>query len=422
VKRFAAVVVIGLVMASAGSAAAATTSLDRHGTVLLDGRRIFPIVLAKGPEADGLTKVAAAGVNFVKVGPAGAWNDAAIAETIAANRAAAANGLHTWVNLSSLSTVAPWSWQADQLRHVIGSLEADPSGTAIGLWKGADEPWRFRVRPSSLRFAYCLGTGRGRRAWCAGETPADRDHLWVTVQAPRGGIPGLARYSAVTDVHGINRYPIAIGDADPNLRDVGLWTNRLGWATPNRAVWTTLQVCWTWSYDAIGNFALPTREQERFMIYHAIVNGARALAFYGGNNPKCWGPFDAVGGWNWSFWNGVLEPLVREIGASSPLASALVQPGSTRALATSDPMTQAISRRGRKGELWVIAARSGEEREEVAITGLPAWAARADVYTEGRSVSAVNGTLTDSFGRWGVHVYRFQRSSRVAIRYSRQGS
>ena len=92
-KRFAAFV-IGLVMASAGSAAAATTSIDRHGTVLLDGRRIFPIVLAKGPEADGLAEVAAAGANFVKVGPAGAWNDAAIAETIAANRAAAANGLH----------------------------------------------------------------------------------------------------------------------------------------------------------------------------------------------------------------------------------------------------------------------------------------------------------------------------------------
>ena len=158
------------------------------------------------------------------------------------------------------------------------------------------------------------------------------------------------------------------------------------------------------------------------MIYHAIVNGARALAFYGGNNLKCWGPFDAVGGWNWTFWNGVLEPLVREIGAASPLAPALVQPGSTRALATSDPMTQAISRRGRNGDLWVIAARSGEDREQVAITGLPAWTTSADVYTEARSVRTVEGTLTDSFGRWAVHVYRLQRSSRVAIRYSRQGS
>jgi hypothetical protein len=412
VKRVALATFVALMAAAAGPAAAATTRLDRHGTVLLDGRRIFPIVLAKGPPADGFPEIAAAGVNFVKVGPAGAWNDAEIAEAIAANRAAAAHGLYTWVNLSSLGAVAPWSWDAELLRHVIGSLKGDPSGTAIGMWKGADEPLRFRVPFSALRFAYCLGTGRGPRAWCAGEAPLDSQHLWVTVQAPRGPVPRLTRYSAVTDVHGVNRYPVAIGDPDPDLDDVGRWTNLVHWTTPSRAVWTTLQICWTWSYDAVGNFALPTLEQERFMIYDAIVNGARALAFYGGNNPKCWGPFDALRGWNWSFWDGVLEPLVREIGAASPIAPALVQPGSTRWLRSSDPTTQVISRRGRAGELWVIAARSGEESEEVAISGLPRWATQAEVYTEGRSVSAASGVLVDRFDRWAVHVYRFRRAGR----------
>jgi hypothetical protein len=409
VKRVVLAALVVLLTAAAGSAAAATTRLDRHGTVLLEGRKIFPIVLAKGPPADGFPEVAAAGVNFVKVGPAGAWSEAEIAETIAANRAAAAHGLHTWVNLSSLSTVAPWSWQGELLRHVIGSLEADASSSAIGMWKGADEPWKFRISPSSLRFAYCLATGRGRRAWCAGEMPLESKRLWVTVQAPRGPVPRLARYSAVTDIHGVNRYPIAIGDPHPDLDDVGRWTNLLHWTTPSRAVWTTLQICWTWSYDAVGNFALPTLEQERFMIYDAIINGARALAFYGGNNPKCWAPFDALGGWNWTFWNRVLEPLVREVGGGSPLAPALVQPGSTRWLRSSDPTTQAISRRGRGGELWVIAARSGEESEAVTLTGLPRWATRAEVYTEGRSVEAAKGALTDTFGQWAVHVYRFRR-------------
>ena len=407
-RRFLVAVAV-LVVVAAGPAAAATARLDRHGTVLLDGRRMFPIVLAKGPPADGLAEVAAAGVNFVKVGPAGEWSDAEITAAIAENRAAAANGVYTWVNLSSLSAVAPGGLREELLRQVVGSLEADPSGAAIGMWKGADEPWRYRVPPSSLRFAYCLATGRGRRSWCAGRAPIDSDHLWVTVQAPRGGIPGLARYSPVTDVHGINRYPNAIGDPDPDLRDVGVWTDRLRWATPSRAVWTTLQICWTWSYDAAVNIALPTREQERFMIYHAIVNGARALAFYGGGNPKCWGPFDALRGWNWTFWDSVLEPLVREIGPGSPFAPALVRPGSTRALPTSDPMTQAISRRGHGRDLWVIAVHSGEESEDVTIRRLPRWATHAEVYTEGRSIQAAGGALTDSFGRWGVHVYRFRR-------------
>ena len=92
-------------------------------------------------------------------------------------------------------------------------------------------------------------------------------------------------------------------------------------------MWTTLGICWTWSYDAAGNVQLPTREQQRFMVYDAILNGARALAFYGGQNPKCWGQLDAAGGWNWTYWERVLEPLVREISAASPLAPALEEPG-----------------------------------------------------------------------------------------------
>jgi hypothetical protein len=404
-------VVVSLVCALAvtSSAAAAVTRLDRHGTVLLDGRKTFPIVLAKGPPAGGLREVAAAGVNFVKVGPAkGPWSDADISDAIGWNRAAAAAGIHTWINLSSLGRARPGGWHEALLRHVVGSLEADASGSAIAMWKGVDEPWKFRVRPPSLRFAYCLMTGRGQRRWCAGRRPIDRKHLWVTVQAPRAGVWSLASYSEVTDIHGVNHYPIAIGDPDPDLAEVGAWTNVLRWATPSRAVWTTLQVCWSWSYDAAGNVALPTFEQERFMAYDAIVNGARALAFYGGHNPKCWSALDAAGGWNWTFWERVLEPLVRDIGAGSPLAPALVNAGSTRQLATSDPTVQAISRRGRDGETWVIATSKLEASGPVTISGLPAAASSASVYTESRSVPVANGSLTDTFDRWSVHVYRLR--------------
>jgi len=54
------------------------TSLDSSGTVLVNGAKVFPIVLAKGPPrgattpsgADGLREVVDAGVNVLKVGPA----------------------------------------------------------------------------------------------------------------------------------------------------------------------------------------------------------------------------------------------------------------------------------------------------------------------------------------------------------------
>jgi hypothetical protein len=61
-----------LVVLLADAAAAATTQFDKDGTTLVDGRKVFPIVLAKGPElesttptgADALDEVVDAGVNF----------------------------------------------------------------------------------------------------------------------------------------------------------------------------------------------------------------------------------------------------------------------------------------------------------------------------------------------------------------------
>jgi hypothetical protein len=400
------------------AAVAASTRLDANGTVLLDGRKVFPIVLAKGPErgattpsgGDALSEVAAAGVNFVKVGPGtGTWTGADIADALAWNREAAARGLYTWVNLATLARAQPGTWRAALLRKVIGSLERDPSASALGMWKGADEPWRYRTTVPSLRFAYCIATSRGDRRWCAGKRPADSDHLWVTVQPARGSGPDLARYSRVTDVHGVNHYPVALGNPNPDLREVGRWTDILRWATPNQAVWTTLGICWRWSYDVHGNYALPSRHEQRYMIYSAILNGARSLAFYGGNLRQCWNETDARYRWSWTYWEHVLEPLVREIGALSPLAPALVNPGTTVVLPTSDPTVQAISRRGAGGDLWVIAARSGEGTQPVAIGGLPLDASTAEVYTENRAVTLAGGILADTFDRWDVHVYRVSR-------------
>ena len=89
------------------------------------------------------------------------------------------------------------------------------------------------------------------------------------------------------------------------------------------------------------------------MLYDAILNGARSIAFYGGNNPNCWTTTDGQFGWNWSFWSSVLKPLLGEINSLSPLAPALVNPATTQTLPASDATTQAISRQGNSGDLWV---------------------------------------------------------------------
>jgi hypothetical protein len=408
VKGLATVAVLLAVFAE--SAGAATTRFDEHGTVLVDGRKVFPIVLAKGPEGEGLDDVAAAGVNFLKVGPASTpWLDADFVDALERNREAADRGIYTWVNLATLADTTPDTLVKDaRLRDVIRRLEADRSSTALAMWKGADEPQWAGFEPEELQYAYCVATSRGKPSWCGGRPTADEEHLWVTIQAPRGTADELAPYSAVTDIHGVDHYPVTFANPDPNLHEIGAWTDRIRSVTPNRAVWTTLQVCASGSSGPGGAYVLPTRVQERYMIYDAILNGARSLAFYGGNINRCWNGSDTARGWNWTFWETVLEDLVQEIGAASPIAPALVNPGSTKAPESSDVETQVISREGANGsELWVIAARHGAGTEPVTISGLPPSIQSGTVYTEGRSVEVADGAFTDTFSRWDVHVYRF---------------
>jgi Ca2+-binding RTX toxin-like protein len=131
------------------------------------------------------------------------------------------------------------------------------------------------------------------------------------------------------------------------------------------------------------------------------------LAFFGGNNPNCWNDQDRAHAWSWTFWNTVLKNLVGEINAISPLAPALVSTDTTKALTASDSTTQVISRAGNANDLWVMAARSGTGTASVRIDGLPPAVTSGTVYTENRSIAVANGSFTDTFDRWGVHVYHF---------------
>ena len=203
-------------------------------------------------------------------------------------------------------------------------------------------------------------------------------------------------------MHGVDVYPVTLADQAPDLHGVGRWTSTLASVTPTQAVWTTIQVCASGSYDgASGAYVLPTLAQERYMAYDAIINGARSLAFYGGNIPGCWSASDRAAGWNWTFWNAVLKPLVGELNAAAPLAPALIDPASTQTLTADDASTQAISRAGSGQDLWVLAARAGAGSARVTISGLPSGINSGTVYTEGRSVSVTNGSFTDDFPQWG---------------------
>ena len=392
-------------MAVPASGATASGSAAPAGTLSLGGRPTFVLGLSNGPplgastpSGDGaLAEVVDAGINLFRIGPSvRGWSDADIAEAQRWSSAAAELGAYVWVSLRDLTFAAPGSPEAAMLRRVVAALRGSPG---LGMWRGADEPWWLRWPASALTYAHSLVRS------------LDPAHRVLTVQAPRGTRWDLEAYSAATDAHGINAYPVTYGRRDPPLHIVGQWTAMVRSVTPSNAVVTTLQICSSGSVDTSGSggYVVPTLRQERYMAYDAIVNGARGLIFFGGGNPRCMLESDVPHAWNWTFWRSVLRPLLAELGRGAPLQRALLGRRLPLRLRVSDAGTQVDVRSGRSGELWVIAARHGAGTKQVRIAGLPAWAKRASVYRERRSLTARSGVLGDRFAQWDVHVYQFTK-------------
>src|SRR5437764_14831266 len=88
--------------------------IDRAtGALVIEGRKVFPLVLSNGPPLgakapngqDGLAEIAAGGAGFIRAGRHD-WNLASIDQQLAAERdvldAAAAHQLHCWVQLGQV--------------------------------------------------------------------------------------------------------------------------------------------------------------------------------------------------------------------------------------------------------------------------------------------------------------------------------
>ena len=164
---------VAVVASLAVAAHGATTSFDSTQTILFNGEPTFPLVLSPGPPlgaqtpwgTDGLAETAAAGINVYRTGVGGIWKDSDIHTAMAWNRAAAALHAYTWPNLGGYSLALPGSPEDEGMANVVETLTSDPSGSAIAMWKGRDEPWWSDIAPSALQFAYCRVTSRGNPAW-----------------------------------------------------------------------------------------------------------------------------------------------------------------------------------------------------------------------------------------------------------------
>ena len=413
------------------------------GALRVGGAKTFPLGLSNPPPlggkapsgVDGFKEVADGGASFIRTGR-GDWGPGRLEEQLAAERAlldaAAANGLQCWLYLGELPDLPPRSagTQAstrEQMLNRVAATFKDHPG--LGAYKGVDEPRNpFRgedwLRPAGLVRAY-----RRLKA-------LDPQHPLVIIQAPRSSVAQLAPYRPAFDITGADIFPVAYPPglhSDLPNRDisvVGDVTRKMVRAAGGKPVWTTLQIAWSGTVTSARRPNVvplfPTLHELRFMAYQAIVAGARGLMFFGGHLTQVARPADAEAGWNWTFWEQVLRPLLQEL-SSTAVEPALVAADAKPQVKASAKDVEVLTRRDGRF-LYVLAVRRGGATSRVAFTGLPKKLSGrpltgAQVLFEYhqepppppigagrqvfRSVSAAGGGFRDWLGPHDARVYRF---------------
>jgi hypothetical protein len=425
-SRVAAVVLLAAVMWWPCCANAAEpllkpsrVSFDPAGALVIDGRKVFPINLTVVPPPEALApngkrayeEFCDGGVLFLRTGGPH-WDDRTLAAELQCQETAAQCGLRCcpWIGWE-LGNIKPGNEKLErQLRGIIDRLKESPG---MGLWKGADEPaWGKKSPTEVAHTAEIIHHG-------------DPSHpIWL-VQAPRGTASSLKPYDAGWDVGGIDIYPVSYPPGrhseEPNkeLSMVGDFARLMREAAGGKPYWMTLQIAFSGTTPPKGVIRFPTFFEERFMAYEAIINGSRGLSFFGGGLLPTLNERDRKLGWNWTYWERVLEPLLEEIGSRSILQPALTAPDSKAPIRVSglkDPRAKtapdagAIEWLAREvgGDFYLFACKKEGPTIEVRFSGLPKDCATGRVlFEEPRQVEAKDGSFDDWFGPHDVHVYWF---------------
>ena len=357
---------------------------DATGALRTSSGRLFPLGLSNPPPVGGTTpdgqdawrEIAEGGATFVRTGR-GNWSvgelDAQIASERAALDAAAAHGLHCWLYLGDLPNLpaADGAATAQRERMLARLIPAVKAHAGLGAYKGVDEPRNPFRGPDWIRPEGLVRAARKLHS-------LDPDHPLVIIQAPRSTVAQLSPYRPAFDITGADIFPLAYPPGQhsdlPNrdLSVVGDVTRKMVRAAGGKPVWTTLQIAWSGTVtsktkpNVVPRF--PTLHELRFMAYQAIACGARGLMFFGGHLTQILRPADARAGWNWTFWEQALRPLLQEL-SSTAVAPALTAPDGTKVTPSASDIDLVTRRDG--NVFYVIAARRGGATSRVGFTKLP---------------------------------------------------
>ena len=385
--------------------------------MLLNGRKVFPITLSPGPPtngkaptgADALDEFHNAGALFFRISQTTSWNSQVIADQQAALDWAAPHGMFCMVNLRELSYFATGDTNKEaSLRSVMNQFKDHP---ALAFWKNQDEAWWGGVSVGDLQRGYDV------------IKQEDLNHPVEQTHAPRGTVADLQPYNTAADILALDIYPVSYPPGANSLLTnkeismIGDYTDFLGQvANGQKQYWMIEQIAWSGVVPPAKTLRFPTLQQSRFMAYQAIIHGARGLMFFGGNVAATLNPRDTALGWNWTFWDDVLKPVIKQIGDNSLLADALVQTNSTLPVLVGGASDVEFCVREVPPYLYLLACKREGATVNVTFSGLPATLTNGEVlYESPRSVVATNGQFSDWFGPFEVHAYRFAINTNILV-------
>jgi hypothetical protein len=284
-----------------------------------------------------------------------------------------------------------------ELRRIVNKYKNHPG---LGYWKGEDEPEWGKVPVAKVQRFYEI------------VHELDPKHpVWIT-QAPRGTIESLKRYDPYYDIGAIDIYPVSyppgVHSLLPNkgLSMVGEYADWLRQINPEKPFWMALQIAFSGVIKPGKTLRFPTFPEQRYMAYQAIAKGARGLIYFGGNLTEAMNERDRALGWNWTYYERVLKPLLDELNPSGPIYPALVAPESKLAVRAEGEGIEFCVREA-QGHVFLIAAKREGATIQAKFSGLPDGAGDV-LFEEPRKVFVSRETLTDWFGPNEVHVYRFK--------------
>lgn len=398
-----------LLIASTASAAGVKIGIEKDNTLTLNGERFFPIGVAPGPPydlktpdgGDGWKELAEGGICFFRAGandgPWTAATEAKLAKEVAA--AERVGGIGAWVFLRELSQPDAQHPQREaKLKELINRYK-DSSG--VYFWKTVDEPAWGKAPVEPIVKGYKL------------IKELDPNRPILLIHAPRNTIEELKRYNPGCDITGADIYPVSVPMGsnsrlpNKNISVVGDYTKRMvEVAEGKKPIVMVLQVTWSGVMPKRGNILIrPTFDQERYMVYQAIIDGAKGLNFFG--FPLALNDRDEPYGWNWTYWYDVIKPLLAQIKNGTELNHVITAAADDLSLKIDGADDLEYLARKVDGKLYVLAAKRESPECSITLSGLGA-SGTADVMFENRTVPVKDGRIVDAFKPNAVHVYRIK--------------